>query len=181
MNITTNNAFAITDAGTVTVPTTRKDSRELATSSMVTNFGQRDHFSEIFVTIPSCFLKTVNGKEVLPDWKPYEEWFSTELAKRVVPHWKNSSFGIIPGNFFYDRGAFCFAGEPESNMEKVDSLLLYSNVSMKGYAGIHGVTTFRFGRSDYYGIVLPLNSIMQYKTTIELRAMIKNGLKEIFA
>ncbi|MBQ3464695.1 hypothetical protein IJH15_00520 [Candidatus Saccharibacteria bacterium] len=172
--------FEIEKAGTVTIPH-MKGYRELTCYSDLSSFGRRDRYTKIVVTIPESLLKKVDDKLVLRDWRPYEESFSTELARRIAPKWRSRSYGIIPGNFLFKEGTFHFIGESKPFSKQSDSVLFYADGMMKGYAGPKGATTFRFGDSEFYGIVLPLGSIMPHRSIQYLRECMEMDLKRYLA
>lgn len=176
------NAFDISKSGFVTIPDGNPGYRELTTYSEVTSFAQRERFKKIVVTIPERLLTIMGDKAFLPDWKPYKEEFSTSIAKMVAPAWGKRAFGFIPGDFQYDADAVLhFYGELEPSKNGTDALLFYADASMKGYAGTHGATSFRFGTSNFYGIILPLNYVTAKKTVCELRSTMEKSLRQVIA
>ena len=172
--------FAISDVGHVSIPAGRNDLRDMTVYSELGAFGRRDRYTKIIVTIPRRMLKKADDKLFLANWAQYGEWFSEEVARRVVPNWRKRAYGIIPGNYYYDGdGSFHFIAEPKPYERQSDSLLFYADCPMKGYAGPKGATTFRFGNSEFYGIILPVGSIFTNRSIPEVRNMIENGLKDI--
>ncbi len=181
MNIT-KNAFCLNEAGSVSIPVGKKDFRELATSSYVTAFGQRERYKRIVIEIPERLLKTEGEKTFLIDWKPYNDDLCTGIARRAAPKWGQRTFGMIPGTFFHDsEGTLRFIGELNPFQKCTDAILFYADASMKGYSGANGLTSFRFGNSNFYGIILPLNYLPTQMTIPQLRMTMEKSIKEIFA
>jgi len=142
---------------------------ELTTRGEVKSFGTRDRVGQVKLIIPNSTILHPDGHEFWPldcegygGHHPYGKVVTEGIAYSVFhAKWKEHRFGIVPGNFHFGNGGVCFRVELDPSHGDSWSVLFYSDASMKHYAGVNELSSFNFGDTGLYGLLLPMNYLIE--------------------
>lgn len=139
----------------------------LLTKGEIASFGSpANPNGVVYISIPSCLLPDAGGDIVWPlsDYmrRPYGKDFTNRIVASVFhKDFGHYRYGIAPGRYWFDQGVFHFKVELDPSLDSADSILLYANRSMRGYAGVYNKAHFNLGDTGFYGLVLPMNDLVE--------------------
>lgn len=133
----------------------------------IKSFAQRDRIGTVEITVPlemtPFYFDLVHGdgvRELLRfnRWS-FGRFIPNKIAATVFGRdYVLKQFDLLPGRCSTKQGDIHFEVTTPSI---ADMVMFYSDGPMKGYAGVNGLTTFGFGREGLFGLLLPLNYLLE--------------------
>lgn len=145
---------------------------ELAGHGEIKSFGNRDFAGRIRILIPDTVVISSDGHEFWPllnlesyrDSHPYGKEITEHIASSVFHrYWKEHLFGILPGSFWFDGDSVCFRVQSDPTTDGSQTVLFYSNASVKSYPGASALNHFKIDELKLSCLLLPMNYLIDSK------------------